>query len=330
MTELSGKTAFVTGATGFLGGAIALRLADEGVNVRALARRSGRDQHIRKHPQIEIVQGDIRNPDQMRDFTKGCDYVFHAAAALGGRLQHQYQINVEGTAHVARAAAEAKVQRIIHISTIAVYGYQHRGIITESTPHIPGNVPYNITKSRAEQDLKAIARQAGLSYTINRPGLIYGPRSHAWTVQLFRWAKHKPFPFFGEGQGSIYPIFVDDVVDLLLTQAIHPGADGEAFNCVYQPQPTQREFMSHYMALIGNDEWKSYPKWIVSVFAPILDAGFHLFGNPIDLQEILRMLDSTVIYSMDKSHRLLKWQPVTSIEDGIKRCIPYLKEIGLL
>jgi 2-alkyl-3-oxoalkanoate reductase len=330
MSALAGSTALVTGATGFLGGALARRLAAEGVHVKALARRAGRDSYVQNIANIEIVSGDITDAQSMMEVTQDCDYVFHVAAAIHSKLAFQRAVNVGGMENVACAAASARVKRLIHVSTLAVYGYQYNGIISEDIPHRPGNVPYNISKSEAESKLRKIATTTGLSYTIMRPGMIYGARSGAWTHQILKLAKRRPVPFVGDGLGKVYPIHVDDVVDMLLVLATHPNADSEAFNCVYQPQPTAREFIGKYMALVHNDAWRSYPIGLVKWIAPLVDMVLHFSGEPQDVQDILRLLEHENIYSMEKAKNLLGWQPKVSLDEGIQRTIPYLREKGLL
>lgn len=330
MSELAGQTAFVTGATGFLGGALARRLAADGVYVKALARREGRDSYIANVENIRIVSGNITDADRMVEIAYGCDYIFHVAAATHGKLPYQREVNVGGTANVAHAAASANVKRLIHVSTIAVYGYQYNGIITEDMPHRHGNVPYNTSKSEAEIILRRIAHETGLSFTINRPGLIYGPRSVMWTDNVFKLAKRRPVPFVNDGHGKVYPIFVDDVVDMLILQATHPAANGEAFNCVYQPQPTLRKYVAKYMALVNNDSWCTYPTGFIKFLAPLVDAVLHYAREPQDIQDLLCMIERDITYSMDKAKTLLNWQPQVSLDEGIQRTIPYLQETGLL
>lgn len=181
MNDLAGKTAFVTGATGFLGGVLVRRLAAEGVQVKALARRPNRDLYIKDIENIEIVTGNITDGERMRELVQGCDIVFHVAAATSGKLDYQRKVNVGGTRNVALAAAEAKVERFVHVSSVAVYGYKVRGTVTEDTPYQGGNVPYNISKAGAETALSVVSQEHNLSYSIIRPGMIFGPRSGMWT-----------------------------------------------------------------------------------------------------------------------------------------------------
>ncbi len=320
----------VTGATGFLGGALARRLAAEGAQVRALARRAGRDSYLQNVPGLDIVMGDILDERQMRAAAQGCDYIFHVAAALGGPLAQQRRVNVDGTRSVARAAAAAGVKRMVHVSSIAVYGYGCRADTAEDQPQQPGRVPYNITKSEAETALRELAAAADLSYSIIRPGMIYGPRSGAWTRQLFQLARLRPTPWLGDGSGSAHPIYVDDVVDLALRLALHPAAAGEAFNCAPDPAPTWRAFLGGYARLAGHAGWLGLPVTLARAGAPLVELALAARGTPQDLPLLIGYATSRHSFKMDKARDLLGWQPQVELADGIARCAPYLREIGLL
>lgn len=327
---LKNKTALVTGATGFLGGHLVKRLSDEGAIIRALARRPDRDRYIRDLLNVEIVMGDITNSERMKEVTQGVDYVFHVAAALGGNLKSQQHINVDGTASVAYAAIEANVQRLIHVSSIAYYGFPVPPIVDETANITQTSSPYNITKASAEAILYTIAQSRGLSYSIIRPALIYGARSNAWTKTLFKLARWNPTPFIGDGSGNAHPIHVEDVVDLMLTVATHPNADGEVFNCAPDPAPTWREFLGAYAALVGHQNWLSLPPTLFKTVAPLAEFFTTLKGEPAALPNMVKFITSPSTYSMQKAYDLLDWQPQVALADGIQSCIPYLNEEGLL
>ncbi len=179
--SLANKRVLVTGGTGFLGGALVKRLAEETALVRVAARDPARGKYIAGLAGVEIVQGDITDAEQMQRAADGCEMVFHVAAYTGGKLDIQRQMNTIGTRNTARAAAMAGVERFIHVSTVAVYGYRQSGAMTENTPPAPGHDPYNITKAEAEAAVRAIAAQNQMAYSIIRPAMIYGPRSGMWT-----------------------------------------------------------------------------------------------------------------------------------------------------
>jgi 2-alkyl-3-oxoalkanoate reductase len=327
---LAGKTVLVTGATGFLGGALVEQLSQEGVRVRALARNPQKTKRIEKLSGVEIVLGDMTDADAMHEAMRGCEIVFHSAAALGGPIATQRHMNVTGTHNVVHAAAAAGILRIVHVSTIAVYGYKQSGDVSEETPLNPGYDPYNITKAEAEFELQRVAQEKRLPYSILRPGMIYGPRSGMWTRTLFRLARVRPTPWLGSGDGSAFPIYVDDVVDLMMVLAKHPKAVSQTFNCTPDPSPTWREFLGAYARLAGHNGWLAFPPMLVSPFAAVIGALARPNTQLKELPNLLRLTQTKVTFKMAKARDLLGWQPKVDLQTGVERCAPWLREKGLL
>lgn len=327
---LTGKKVLVTGATGFLGGALVRRLAADGVPVRALVRRPQKGEFLRAVSGVELVPGDITDAQAMQQAAQGCAVVFHVAAALGGDLAHQRKANVEGTHNVMEAAGRAQVERIVHVSTISVYGYNQKGDVTEETPLAPGSDPYSISKAEGEALVREVASKHNVSYSMIRPGMIYGARSNMWTGTMFRIAQRSPTIFIGSGKGSAYPIYVDDVVDLMLLLATHPAAHEQAFNCTPDPSPSWREFLGAYAQLVGHRRWLGIP---VALLVPFVWAGAALarpHTQTKDLPDMLRFLQRSVTYKMTKARDLLGWQPKTDLQTGVQKCVPWLREKGLM
>ncbi|MBI1259768.1 MAG: SDR family NAD(P)-dependent oxidoreductase [Chloroflexi bacterium] len=322
---LSNQQVLVTGATGFLGGALTLRLAAEGVRVRALARSPQKAASLRERG-IEVFEGDVTDRTAMRLAVDGCRVVFHIAASLGGSYAQQRAVNVEGTRNVVRAAALANVERFVHISSISTYGYNYRGDVTEEMTLAPGSDPYAITKAEGERDVRA----ADMPYTIIRPGMIYGPGAVNWTGNLFKVARLNPTPFVGSGLGSAFAIHVDDVVDLLITAATHPAAVGQVFNCTPDPSPTWREYLGRFSLLAGHDNWLPIPPALIYPLAGIVMLVSPAYTMGRDLPDQVGFLTRTITYKMAKARDLLGWTPQIDLDTGIASCVPWLREQGLL
>ena len=211
---LSDQQVLVTGATGFLGGALALRLAADGARVRALARSARKADFLRERG-IEVFEGDVTDRRQpCAAAAQGCRVVFHVAAALGGSYAQQRAVNVEGTRNVAAGGRTSPTSSVSSTSAASrSTATTTAGDVTEEMALAPGADPYAITKAEAER----VVRASDIPYTIIRPGMIYGAGSVNWTGNLFRLARLNPTPFVGSGRGSAFPIHVDDVVDLLVT-----------------------------------------------------------------------------------------------------------------
>lgn len=328
---LEGKRVLVTGASGFLGGALARALAEQGAQVRGLVREPSRAGYIAGQPNIELAQGDLSDAESLRRAVEGCAVVFHVAAAMGGSPEKQHAVNVDGTRRLAQIAAEAGVRRLVNVSSVAVYGFKDLpDCVTEETPPRPTPYAYSVTKLGAEQALRDVAAQTGLDFAIIRPGMIYGPRSNPWTVQMFKLARGWAVPFIGDGRGYAIPVHVDDVCALTMLLAEHPAAGGEVFNCAPDPGISWREFLGAYAALKGRDRWIGIPTVIVRGLAPVIAALAPRGTLFKDFPAVLTGNMRQVTFSTEKARRLLGWRAKMSFAEGIQSCVPYLKEIGLL
>jgi nucleoside-diphosphate-sugar epimerase len=326
------KTVFVTGGTGFLGGALIHALSAQGIQIKALVRNPQKGEKIAHLAGVELIHGDLTADTAWMDTAlNGVDVVFHVAAALGGDMAQQHAMNVDATRALALASAKAGVGRFVHVSSIAVYGYRDRKIVTETAPLMPkpSRYIYAVTKAQGESALINVAKDHNLAYTIVRPGMIYGANSTTWTKAMFKIAKRKPTLFIGNGSGASSVIYVDDVVDMLILCATHPNAVGHAFNCSPDPAPTWREFLGGYSALAGHQSWLGIPTILIKLLIPIIRP-FSKSDIIKDGRGFLKYLTDNTTYSTQKARDLLGWSPKISLDEGIKRCIPYLKEKGLL
>ncbi len=128
------KPALVTGATGFVGWHVARRLLEKGEAVRVLVRDPGR---LRELEGVQVVVGDLREPESLRRAVAGCAVVYHVAADYrlwARRPEQMYRSNVEGTRNVLAAAGEAGVERIVYTSTVGCVGVPAAGVGNEQTP----------------------------------------------------------------------------------------------------------------------------------------------------------------------------------------------------
>jgi nucleoside-diphosphate-sugar epimerase len=323
------QKAFVTGASGFIGSALTRRLLGEGIAVRALCRTTAKAQALAEaNSNVEIINGDIQDALLLRRSIDGCDVVFHVAAAMNGNTALQHRINVEGTLNVMRAAHEAGAHRFVLVSSVAVYGYDVDGRIDESCPHRPSRYDgYMLTKSLGEKAAWDFARESGLPTVSVRPAFVYGPGSQLWSKALYDLCRRFRAVLIDGGRGHAHPIFVEDVVDLLLTAATHLNAPGHAFNAAPDPPPTWREFLGHYGRIAGNTATLNVPLRIVRILKPLFAAltrclGFA--GIPVDIGGPMEYLSRRATYSMDCAASVIGWQPRFSLAEGMARTESWL------
>ncbi len=171
---------FLTGATGFVGAAVARKLLSEGHRLRLLARPNN-DRRNLEGLEAEIVEGDLGNTDSYRAALKGCDALFHVAADYRIWVPNpaeMHRINIDGTRALMLAAQAAGVRKIVYTSSVAVLGIPKNALSTEDTPVTYADMigVYKQSKFLAEEEVRKLVRVQGLPAVIVNPSTPIGPR----------------------------------------------------------------------------------------------------------------------------------------------------------
>ncbi|MFA6051980.1 MAG: NAD-dependent 4,6-dehydratase LegB [Methylobacter sp.] len=181
----------VTGADGFIGSHLTEMLAKQGHQIKALSQYNsfnhwGWLEEVDCLDQIEVLNGDVRDPHYCKYITKGVDVVYHLAALIA--IPYSYvapdsyvDTNIKGTLNICQAALDNQVQRVIHTSTSEVYGTAQYVPIDEKHPMQPQS-PYSASKIAADAMAMSFYNAFGLPLTIARPFNTYGPRQSARAV----------------------------------------------------------------------------------------------------------------------------------------------------
>jgi dihydroflavonol-4-reductase len=193
---------FLTGATGFLGAHIADALVAANHEVVALVRPRRADTPSPPLAPLDVVTGDILEPESLRGALDGCDAVVHAAALVAfspASAERQRAVNVEGTANVLAAARAARVRRFVHTSSIAAVGRVPSGVVADEETRYdwPPGMAYNETKRDAE---RLVRRAEGIETVVLNPAVLFGPGEiHKRTLTLFRLIKWGLLPLVPPG-----------------------------------------------------------------------------------------------------------------------------------
>jgi nucleoside-diphosphate-sugar epimerase len=303
-----GQAVLVIGGTGFIGGRLAERLVlEEGAReVRILVRNWSRAVWVSRY-RVDLVQGDVLEPTSLAQAMHGVDVVFHCAnspAEDGGYTR----TNVDGTRTVITACRAQGVKRLVYVSSIAVHGDDHDGVLCAASPRPLTGRDYSDSKVLAEDLVFDVARQGALEAVIIRPTYVWGPRSNLFTLRQMREMKEGRFHWVDDGSGVCAAVHVDNVIEALLLAGSKPGVSGRAYLVTDGEELTWADFFGHYLRHLGVAAIGS-----LSSHSPITRAGCRstdllgsvvdrLKGNPAPLhRKVVRRL------TLELNQRLSRW-----------------------
>jgi len=312
------QTVLVTGATGFVGCALCAHLAARGFVVRQAVRRA-------EALSADCVSvGDLGPLTDWERALAGIQTVVHLAArvhmtrASGADSAAEFhRVNVEGTAHLARSAAAAGVQRLVFLSSVKVHGEASDRPFTEADPPRPDD-PYGKSKWEAEQALAQVARATGMQWTVLRPPLVYGPRAKANFLSLMRAvARGVPLPL-----GAIHNrrslLYLGNLVEAIRMCLVHQAAANRVF-------------------LVSDGEDLSTPE-LVQRLALALGVRAHLLQVPTGLLRLAggiigrgpavdRLVASLQVDSF-AIRRALDWVPPWTVDQGLAETARWYRSLG--
>ncbi|HEY4751360.1 MAG TPA: hopanoid-associated sugar epimerase [Steroidobacteraceae bacterium] len=325
--------ALVTGATGFVGSAVARALLREGWQVRVLVRDSS-DRRNLDGLETEVVSGDLNDRGSLERAAKGCEALFHVAAdyRLGARRpQELYRTNVEGTRNVLSAAQLAGVARIVYTSSVATIGIPADGSAgTEDSPVALADMigHYKRSKFLAEQVAREAAR-AGAPVVIVNPSTPVGPGDvkPTPTGRMVQDAAAGRMPAYVDTGLNI--VHVDDVAAGHLL-ALSRGRSGEHY-ILGGENMSLRAILTEITGLAGRSPPRiRLPTAALLPIAYVADALGRLSGRTMRLTvEGVRLARKRMYFSSDKAARELgyRWRaPSEAFRDAVQ----WLREQGMI
>lgn len=308
----------VTGADGFIGSHLAETLVKKGYPVKAFVYYNSFnsngwldtiDESVKN--EIEFFSGDIRDPNGVREATKGCAWIFHLAALIAIPFSYHspdsyVDTNIKGTLNVLQAARDADIERVLVTSTSEVYGTAQYVPIDELHPY-QGQSPYSATKIGADRLAESFYRSFDLPVTIVRPFNTYGPRQSARAViptvatQLLSGATKIKL-------GSLTPTrdfnFVLDTVNGFIAIANSDKTIGEEINIA-----------SHSEISIGDVAQK-----LIDRINPEAKIVCDVQRLRPEKSEVNRLFGSN-----EKIHRLTDWEQEYNIDRGLEITVNWLR-----
>jgi len=214
----------VTGARGYVGGAVVRALLAEGHEVAALVRGPS----VALDGRVQQVQGDVRDAAAIRALVRGADAVAHTAAWVHKSADHAtaraecFSVNVGGTRAVVEALAAEGRRHLVYVSSIAVYGGPIQGA-TESAPLHP-NTAYGKSKLEAEHVVLEAAKIGRITGCVLRPSVVYGPGAPGNTERLLSLVRRAAIPMVRDGANRKSVIHVDDLARVVVLALLAASA----------------------------------------------------------------------------------------------------------
>jgi nucleoside-diphosphate-sugar epimerase len=244
-------------------------------------------------------------------------------------LEYFRAVNVEGTRALAEAALDAGVERFLHGSTVAVYGFGAGPGTNEGSPRRPGTDFYCLTKDEGQAAVERLARERNLPAVIVQPSQVYGPGDEAWTMGPLRLMKAGRLVLPAKGRGLVQPIFVEDLAEGILS-ALERGRAGEAYILCGAKAVTVAEFFAHLAHMLGKSRIPSVPVWLASGIASFSEVAARLTGRPprFTRSAVRFVTDFATTFDGTKAKAELGFEPRTSLEDGMEAVRRWLEEEG--
>jgi nucleoside-diphosphate-sugar epimerase len=311
---------FVTGATGFIGGAIARAIAASQNEVTALSRSESGDSALRALG-AEPVRGDLASlePGDLPD----CDAVVHCAAHVEpwGTREQTWQINVEGTARVLAAARAAGALRFVHMSTEAVlWRGQDLRDVSEDHPY-PASTPYLYSETKAEAERLILAANADdFACVALRPRFVWGPGDQTLAPEILSMAERGAFAWLDGGRKRTSTTHIANLVHATKL-ALEHGRGGEVYFVTDGEDSDFRSFVTRMIAAHGVDlQGANLPGWLARPAAALVESlwrGLGIRSAPPITRHAIDLMCCDCTLQIDKIRDELGYEPVISVDEGL-------------
>ena len=317
---------FLTGATGFIGGTVARQLRERGDDVVCLVRSPEKGKSLADLG-CALAAGDLSDVEALRKGMEGCDGVIHAAAMYEvgiPKSQHpaMYEANVHGTENLLRTALEAKIPKIVYVSTVGIFGNTHGKVVDESYEHPGGEFTsyYEETKLAAHKVADRMIAEENLPCVIVQPGGVYGPGDTSQVADLLEQFFAGKLPLLPFPELGICLSHVDDIAGGIIL-GLDRGKTGETY-VISGPATTMREAIQTVADASGRKAPKhALPTPLLKALTPIGPLVGKMMGQPPNLRELISSADGVTFWaSYEKANRELGYAP-RGMEEGLRQTL---------
>lgn len=317
---------FVTGGSGFIGGALVRRLRLEGHEVSVLVRSPRAEALVAEAGAIP-VSGDVSQPGPWQNEVSAGDAVVHAAAMVTdwGPRKEFFRVNVGGTRNVLDAMKRWN-GHFIHVSSIAVHGFRP-GVYTETSPVSPGRHPYCSSKAAAEALVDSSVGE-GLKASAVRISGVYGPGDPHFATRFLDYAETGRVFIVGPGDQPSKLIYIDDVVEAFMAILRRPCEPGARYLLNDPAVPNVLSMLRLAMeALEISVPVRPVPEWLACAVALWQEGRARLTGSHPQLTRYaVRAMGHRCFFSPEGTSRRLGWSPRMNAREGVEKTISWYRK----
>ena len=324
----------LTGGTGGIGKVLIPKLMQEGHQISVLCRNREKAENMFPN-ECSIIIGDVTSADTIKGCCEDIDVVYHLVGISGNERPSEYQfaryrkVNVLGTQNIVNEAINSGVKRFVYVSSIAAMGFVTKLPINSESGCNP-ILPYHVSKYEAEQIILKSVKEKGLPAIILRPAQVYGVGGEYTYQNFIKLVKRGVFPKIGMRDHMVSHCYMDDLITML-TLAVDKGKIGNIYICAteksigfYESVRLIAKYMNHKLFLIP------IPRWGMMTVAFFVEKIFGFIGKqPPFTRSNIKAVTTDRIYDLSKNMRDFGFISSVTMEEGIKKCVDYNRELGL-
>jgi nucleoside-diphosphate-sugar epimerase len=342
----------ITGALGWLGKRLTRVIAERNLDleflknlpgstrIRCLTLPGNEAAELRTMgSQVEVVQGDLRNPTDCQRFCEGAGgaLLVHTAGVIHPRrVREFFEVNLEGTRNLLRSAVAAGVRRAVIVSSNSPTGLNPHAhhLFDESSPYNP-YMNYGRSKMQMELAVKEVEQQGRIETVIVRAPWFYGPDQPPRQTMFFTMIRTGKVPIVGSGDNLRSMAYIDNLCQGLLRAGFVEKAKGQIYWVADRRPYAMNEIVDTVERLLESEfhctvsHGRLRLPGMASEVAMVLDAALQFFGAYNQKIHVLSEMNKTIACSVAKAQDELGYKPTVALEEGMRRSLAWCIEQGI-
>ncbi len=324
---------FITGGTGFIGGALISRLRKCKHNVIALVRSEEKTKRLEGFG-VNCIMGDLFKLNSLKDELKNIDAIIHCAALVTDWNPYEDYVNtnIVGTENILILAKELEIKSFIHLSTVDVFGDYNMGIITDFAPYRKTGIPYVDTKIDAERIALEYYENYKVPITIIRPTWVFGPGDFQFFPEIVKNLLRGRLVYIGNKNIPINLVYIENLVDAILLAMENSSSIGKGF-IISDFRVTWEKIINilciHYKK---KEPTITLPYNIALLLTYIFETSYRIFrikNRPLLTKFVVKLLGKEIKCSVERARKELGYKTKIQFEEAMRNTLQWLDSLNL-